>query len=49
VVDFSDLERVAQTLARLRPKLIYFETPGNPTLAVVDIAAVSRWRNKRGR
>lgn len=48
VVDFSDLERVEQTLARLRPKLIFFETPGNPTLAAVDIAAVSAMAKQAG-
>jgi methionine-gamma-lyase len=41
VVDFTDLDQVARTLKQLRPKLVFFETPSNPTLAVVDIAAVA--------
>lgn len=41
VVDFTDLERVATELKHRRPKLIFFETPCNPGLAVVDIAAVA--------
>ncbi|WP_207479177.1 trans-sulfuration enzyme family protein [Arenibaculum pallidiluteum] len=40
VADFTDLDDVARAMA-LRPKLVHFETPANPNLRVVDIAAVS--------
>jgi methionine-gamma-lyase len=48
VVDFTDLDRVEATLRRLRPKLVFFETPSNPTLAVVDIAAVCALARQAG-
>ncbi|PWC44948.1 aminotransferase class V-fold PLP-dependent enzyme [Azospirillum sp. TSO22-1] len=40
VADFTNLDDLARALA-LRPKLVHFETPANPNLRVVDIAAVS--------
>ena len=39
--DFTDLDVVAAAVARERPGLIFFESPGNPTLRIIDIAAVS--------
>jgi len=39
--DFTDLDDVATAVARERPKLVFFESPGNPTLRIIDIAAVS--------
>jgi methionine-gamma-lyase len=48
VVDFTDLDRVATMLERRRPKLIFFETPSNPALAVVDIAAVAALAKQAG-
>lgn len=41
VVDLADPQAFADALDR-RPKLVYFETPANPTLRIVDIAAVAR-------
>jgi methionine-gamma-lyase len=41
VADFTRPEEVAETIDRLRPRLVYFETPANPTLAVIDIAAIA--------
>ncbi len=46
-VDTGDLEAVK---AAWRPdtKLLYVETPTNPTLAVTDIAACARWAHAHG-
>ncbi|HEY8012100.1 MAG TPA: cystathionine gamma-synthase [Rudaea sp.] len=41
IVDFSDKASLAATLAR-KPKLVWIETPSNPLLRIVDIAAVTR-------
>ncbi|MFD2233042.1 trans-sulfuration enzyme family protein [Phaeospirillum tilakii] len=41
VADFTRPDEVAETIDRLRPRLVYFETPANPTLAVIDIAAIA--------
>lgn len=41
IVDFSDKASLAKTLAR-KPKLVWIETPSNPLLRIVDIAAVAR-------
>jgi methionine-gamma-lyase len=40
VADFTDLDAVRAALAVGKPKLVYFETPANPNLRIVDIAAV---------
>jgi len=40
-VDFTDLGAVEAALSERRPKLVFFETPSNPTLEVIDIAAVA--------
>ena len=40
VADFTDPDDLARALA-LRPALVHFETPANPNLRVIDIAAVS--------
>jgi O-succinylhomoserine sulfhydrylase len=39
LVDGSDLDQWAEALAR-PTRLVFFETPGNPTLELIDIAAV---------
>lgn len=46
-VDTGDLEAVA---AAVRPstRLIYTETPGNPTLKLVDLAALAAFARERG-
>lgn len=46
-VDTSNLEDVQSTL-RENTKLIFVETPGNPTLAVSDIEAISKIAHSRG-
>ena len=46
-VDTRDLEAVASAL-RANTRLIYLETPSNPTLRVTDIAAVCTLARKRG-
>lgn len=40
IADFTNPDDLARALA-LRPALVYFETPANPNLRVIDIAAVS--------
>ncbi len=40
VVDFTDLDAVAEAL-KTPTRLVFFETPANPNLRVIDIAAVS--------
>lgn len=39
-VDMTDLAEVDAAMAR-KPKLVYFETPANPNMRLVDIAAVA--------
>ncbi len=41
VVDFTNLEQLAKAFALHHPKLVFFETPSNPTLALIDIGAVA--------
>jgi cystathionine gamma-synthase len=40
-VQQTDLQAVAQAAARLRPKLIWTESPTNPLLSIVDIPALA--------
>jgi methionine-gamma-lyase len=46
--DFTDLDSLAATLARRPPKLVFCESPGNPTLRIIDIASVSRMAHQAG-
>lgn len=47
--DLRDLDKVAQLLRNdRRIKLLYFETPANPTLACVDIGALCRIAAENG-
>lgn len=46
-VDTSNLE-IVQSALRDNTKLIFFETPANPTLAVSDIEAISKIAHNRG-
>ena len=39
-IDMADLAEVEAAMAR-KPKLVYFETPANPNMRLVDIAAVT--------
>jgi methionine-gamma-lyase len=48
VADFTDLEAVRQALAAGKHRLVYFETPANPNLRVIDIAAVSALAHEAG-
>ncbi len=40
-VDMTDLAAVGDVVRRIRPRVVYTETPANPTLAVTDLGAVS--------
>ena len=40
-VDMSDIERVRRAVAEVKPKMIWVETPTNPTLKLVDLAEVA--------
>ncbi len=46
-VDTSDLNALAQALAQ-RPKLLFLETPTNPTLQITDLAAAARLAHDHG-
>ncbi len=45
-VDFSDIDALKQAVAAHRPSLLWFETPSNPTLRIVDLAAIARIGNE---
>lgn len=47
MVDPSDLEAVEKAF-RPNTRVVYVETPGNPTLVVADLEAVSRLAHQRG-
>ena len=47
VADFTDPDDLARALT-LRPKLVYFETPANPNLRIVDIRAASALAHSAG-
>ena len=47
--DFTDVDQVARDLeAHPEVKLVYFESPTNPTLTCVDIAAISSTAHRAG-
>jgi len=46
-VDFGDQAALERALAG-KPRVVYFETPANPNLRVIDIAAVARAAHKAG-
>ncbi len=46
-LDFTDLDAVAEAI-RPDTKLVYFETPTNPLLQIVDIAALSEIAQRSG-
>lgn len=48
VVDFTNLELLAEAFDLHRPKLVFFETPSNPTLALIDIGAVAAIAKRQG-
>ncbi|WP_285538100.1 PLP-dependent aspartate aminotransferase family protein [Brucella sp. NBRC 12950] len=41
-VDFSDAAALAEAVASTKPDMMWFETPSNPTLRIVDLSLVSR-------
>jgi methionine-gamma-lyase len=47
-IDFTDLSNVEGAVRRLRPKIVYFESPTNPTLRVIDIEAVAKIAHEAG-
>ena len=47
IVDASDLTAVEKAM-RPNTKLVYIETPGNPTLVICDLAAVCSLAHERG-
>jgi methionine-gamma-lyase len=47
VVDTSDLDAVRRAM-RPRTKVVFIETPGNPVLAVSDIAAIAEIAHRQG-
>jgi len=47
-VDFSDEEALKQSVAEYKPDLMWFETPSNPTLRIVDLALVAKLGKEAG-
>jgi methionine-gamma-lyase len=48
VADFTDVEAVAASLTEYPPKLVFCESPGNPTLRIIDIASVANVAHRVG-
>jgi methionine-gamma-lyase len=48
VADFTDLNAAAAAIAKGAPKLVFFETPANPNLRIIDIAAIGRMAHEAG-
>ena len=48
VADFRDLDAVESAIGLGTPKLVFFESPANPNLRIIDIAAVSRIAHQGG-
>jgi len=46
-LDMTDLDAVERAIRRFDPKVIYFETPVNPTLELIDIAAIRKLRGRK--
>ncbi|MCB2197898.1 aminotransferase class I/II-fold pyridoxal phosphate-dependent enzyme [bacterium] len=48
-VDFTDLNVVEDAIKKAKnPKVLFFETPANPTLAILDIKALAELGHKHG-
>nr|MDO8100782.1 PLP-dependent aspartate aminotransferase family protein [Candidatus Njordarchaeota archaeon] len=47
-VDFTDLNQVNKAMKELKPRIVYFESPTNPTLRVMDIEAISKMAREAG-
>jgi methionine-gamma-lyase len=48
VADFTDLDAVEAAIGLGTPKLVFFESPANPNLRIIDITAVSRIAHQAG-
>jgi methionine-gamma-lyase len=46
-VDMTDLDATERAIRKFDPRVLYFETPVNPTLELIDIAAIRRLRGRR--
>ncbi len=47
LIDTTDLQQLQEALAQ-RPKLLYLETPTNPTLKITDLATAARLAHEQG-
>lgn len=47
-VDFSDEAALREAVSAHKPALLWFETPSNPTLRIVDLSLVAELGNKAG-
>jgi len=47
-MDTTDLKSITLSIAKLKPKMIWLETPTNPLLKVSDIAAIAKVAQKHG-
>jgi methionine-gamma-lyase len=47
-VDFTNLSEVDKAIKNLKPRVVYFESPTNPTLRIIDIEAVSKMAHEAG-
>lgn len=47
-VDFSDEAALSQAVSAHKPGLLWFETPSNPTLRIVDLSLVARLGTEAG-
>ena len=47
-LDTSDIQKVSEAIGKPGTKLLFVETPANPTLAITDIAAVAEIAHKAG-
>ncbi|HUB65824.1 MAG TPA: aminotransferase class I/II-fold pyridoxal phosphate-dependent enzyme [Methylocella sp.] len=48
VADLTKLDAAALAIAQSAPKLVFFESPANPNLRIIDIAAISRMAHQAG-
>ncbi len=48
VADFTDLDAAAAAISKGAPKVVFFETPANPNLRIIDIAAIGLMAHEAG-
>jgi len=46
-VDMTDLAATEKLVRKVEPRVIYFETPVNPTMELIDISAIRKLRGRR--